>query len=960
MKRSRSLVLFLIGTLFLGGMSGCGTLLRSTVDPAVRHAFPPVSIDDQQRVAIKEASEALRLVKEPGLLLNVGAEDISKSFSNLIQHLNTSEMVVKSAAVRPSKQSFTFLAEIQGNLIEQGIEFDATVEGAAVAYLDVSRNAIVRPVLKSARLTRLRLEKIQFASRPVADAINAALKRYIDNVNGAIPKLEYKIVPKEVGLSTQPVNISIGGGRNITLPGVNLGAMAVLIDNAGLHLLADIELRPPLIAARDITTEFDTYHNNFWELARSVYGGVNVDQSGLYFSDEALKRVLVNGFPPLPIGDLQTLALTDLQQSISNARVIAMGAYLSPDIIRREVKTIVDTALTRQSNKEMFFSPVAVRLDQQSILIDVPVAGTVTDPKDPKGSQFRYFATASLVGVLGQRKGGLYYRLVMAGLTLDRVEHLASSVDPKPFLVTLNRLLDQLVPYINSVTNETPIQVPLPALSPINISSESVHVVPSQLSIPPLTPLIIYPRLDERGLRLLIAEAEGEINSSLLSEDRISGFTKTMDQMIATSFNTQNRLLFAFTTPPIPPDPTATDRAFNELWDRSGFATVNSEAVASGAVSLSWLTGKIGAILTHNQISLTAGFDERITAPSIPLEPFPKLSSRCSVDPPYPRRSCERNSCSRNSCSWDCRRCVNWGLGTACADDLFCLAGQAACNLREEGLIVACNAREETAVATCNAEEEVKVGADNIKRNLQASVCDLTEELVKGINGLTNLGDIGGDAHIVASIKVDSPALNYDSTNNSLILKANSRMEANASGNIDYTAKGLGHVLICPFSGQIGYNVNAVASLDSGNLDAAIAPVKTNKIDTLLLEIKFDDLRVRGKFDPAPLEALLVQNPQIQVLCSPVAVGIVDTAAILGKISAFTPADFIGAITQAIPNLSEDSKSTIEAITKGTIDKTIKMPAFRLDFPSVPVSFGASKYMLLPRWDRGSISLTAQ
>jgi hypothetical protein len=934
-------------------LTGCGTFLKLSIDPIVNANFPPVDITSERNAAVATAAIALQQVKNPALLLTADAQSVKEQLFANLQNLNSGEIAVRATSISLGQQSIVFGATVDGRLQASGIQFQAQITGESIIALKANGAGYVRPVFTSARLSKVHLDQFSFAAGPTAKLINAALKRYLDNINGALPEFVFQIEPDDVGLSTSPSEIDLPGGRKIKIPAVALGSTALLIDSDGIHAIAEITVSPLVALASAPNQPYDSYRQDFVHRAEPVFGSDSLKKSGIFLSDEVLKAILVDGLPPAPLSDLQRLALSDLNQWIGSARTIAGGLYFGNDILEKYVETISSGPLGKFSSKELQIGALRARLDEQSILIEAPISGEIS-------GNIAYKAKLTIAAVLAPKMGGgLEVRPALASLVLDRVEHLGKKVDPLGFVASINRLLDQLVPYLNSALADHPIKVELPTLEEFQIpQTANIAITPSTLRDPASKPLVVLPRIRADQARFLIVEAEGILGSTEAGfQARDRAFSVAVNQVITKAFDTSSRL--ALPPPlPLPPNSAPVDASYDALWSRAGLGTVNSVDLG-GAVSLPWLSGKLGRLLSENSVVVTATSESSVTMPSAPLSKPPLLSVSCDIGDSCTRGSCNRGTCARtDSCNWDCQRCVNVGLGNWCTDEPICLAGRLACNTREEAKVAACNISEEAKVGVCNAAEETKLAACNIERNLKLAQCNLTNEIINGINGLANLGDLGGSSRVTTSARVSNLAATYDLNSASLIFTANANLSVQASGDLNYTPKGIGSLLICPIGGQVSYTVNGnfggggqplVARLRPRGVSAGLSPAQ--------IEFSLDPVRIQGKISPPPIEAILVQNPQIQVTCSPVLTGPLNSIAVLGKISAFTPIDIVKAIEDQLPSLPAEARAVIDVATKGTVDQQIAIPPIFFSLGRMSLLLGEVEVILTPQWSQGSLIL---
>jgi hypothetical protein len=192
-----------------------------------------------------------------------------------------------------------------------------------------------------------------------------------------------------------------------------------------------------------------------------------------------------------------------------------------------------------------------------------------------------------------------------------------------------------------------------------------------------------------------------------------------------------------------------------------------------------------------------------------------------------------------------------------------------------------------------------------------------------------------------------------------LVLKAVGRADVAASGDIGWVPHGVVGTLFTCVAGTAPFNVSGSAVVDSSAIRATLAAAPSENAGALRLNVTFDDVRLVGTMREPPILALLVQNPAMQVTCSPAVSGTVDLLALLGAISKYTPLDVAGALL-SITQVPAQTRSDIELLAAGKLDRTVAVPSIHLDVAPVTTKFGDSSYVLVPSWKDGSIVLTAR
>jgi len=485
---------------------------------------------------------------------------------------------------------------------------------------------------------------------------------------------------------------------------------------------------------------------------------------------------------------------------------------------------------------------------------------------------------------------------------------------------------------------QKPIELPLPDLKPIAMSNEAVTIEPAELVPAKPGPLLLLPRLSPLGLKVMVIEAS-ELPSSLFRYDLTlpyafidaaikpdvpnipatalvnGGWSQPVKEPDRSAEQEAPKALVEVSTP------EQVEDAFRQRWESAlpPYAEPGpGRPEIQGAVSIRWVFSLINRTLKNNNLSIRAEFDSgKIPYDTGEIKLLNELVAKCVTDVECSRDSCPLdNNCSRDRCSYGCQRCA---LGM-CTDDPFCKASEVACNAREETKLGICNAAAETRRGLCNTEQETKLAACNVRREAERFGCNIVNEAISAINKLNSIGAVSGDAQIHARALVTEPSLSYDPATGTMQLSLIPSVQLTAQGDVHFQPYDIGHVLVCPAPGTVPFNFSGNLMGHPTNIVAHLIEQPSNSIGNLELGVSFDPVTITGQLSPGPLEALLVQNPQIFITCNPVLTGALGSATVIGKVSAFGPADILGAIEKAIPDNQEEGFSMVSAITSGKID----------------------------------------
>jgi hypothetical protein len=407
--------------------------------------------------------------------------------------------------------------------------------------------------------------------------------------------------------------------------------------------------------------------------------------------------------------------------------------------------------------------------------------------------------------------------------------------------------------------------------------------------------------------------------------------------------------------PQSPVTPEEVDIAFNSLWTSALPKFAYQSNVNIGAVlSLPWAVSMVNQTLVDNRMTITASIDsDDAEFESGHLRVAGWLQPNCTVNLTCERKSCSRTPgvCKRSPCDWDCRRCA-WG---ACIDDPICKTGEAACNLREEASLAACNAAEEAKVAACNVAEEAKLAACNIERETQVLGCNIVNETIRAIRELDSIGSFSGKTRAKGTASLVNPEIRYNSATRTAQLSISAEAQVKADGRLSFTPADIGHILVCPVQGAVDFRMNGEVPQSRQTIEAKLVASDADSEGKLPLDLKFKPITVSGQLTPAPVDALLGQNPHLFILCNPIA-GVVGSIGNLGKISAYASLDILRAIERAIPGNQDDQYRALKIFTAGKVEETVQIPSIRVSIPVMKAHIADSVVNLKPEWTDGHIT----
>lgn len=940
-------------------LSGCSGWLESKVKGLVDHAFPPVDYATAQKAAVTRSFAELNRVKTPGVLLNVPTDILTALFTAKLKTLDTGAIKIHSATLIPAAQGLRITADISGTIDKPKGAFKAKLDGWVTVSL-AEHVLSVQPGLKSATLTQLELEDAGWSAAPAGQAINAALRRYIDNVNSQLKPQTFHIDPSGAGLSDKPIPIALPDGSKYELPAVRLGPTALLVSKQGIHVLADLKTQA-IAAAKPAPCSIDSvdcYQNAFRAKADLVKPGLATGKPGLFIADALVASVLTPAFPPVEFSNLQMEATNSMLTALATGGPVAMGFNIAGP---RLVQIITDAATAAAADfKGPKFGKPTITLSEQSIVLDVPVAGVV------EGARLAYSGRVRAAGIIAATADALYYRVSLIGLQLDSVEHTAGRIDAQEFVESMNTLVAQLLPHLNQAMDKRPIKIALPVLKPVPLAAAGVKFSPAALSIPAPSGVQLIPRIDSKGLRVLViasvyapsnftAASDVTLQQALLGLPRPLNLTGLSGLFLSVPIVKDSSPAkaaapvapAAATTGGRPPSELVSKR-FDERWATALPAMaewVQGSPDFRAAVSAGWVVGSVSNILEFNQMSIEANFDSKpVHYDTGKLRLAGGLKANCSAPRTCSRASCPLGSCSRDSCSWNC--------GSL---NLVCKAGEAACNAREESKLGTCSVNANKNQLLCNSAEESKLGACNVLRETEVGLCNIANETVLAIQKIDGVGTANGDTRAKAVIRVRHPLLHFDRPTSTVSLEMDISAHMDFTGDLNFTPYDIGHILVCPVKGKVGMSIHGTLPSTRMRIATTIRNVEGSGEGAPQLQFAFAPIPVRGKLMPAPVDALIQQNPQIFVTCSPVVTGVLAAAGGLGAVQAFGPGDIIGAIEKAIPDNQEKASKMVKAMIVGNIDMDVDIPAMQVAIPVIEANIPGSKVVLKGHWQDGAL-----
>jgi hypothetical protein len=377
--------------------------------------------------------------------------------------------------------------------------------------------------------------------------------------------------------------------------------------------------------------------------------------------------------------------------------------------------------------------------------------------------------------------------------------------------------------------------------------------------------------------------------------------------------------------------------AFLDLWKGLGVPITDTVTVGLSAHRLADYINQTWA--SAPDIHADYAFDTGSTPmESTPISLYDKPDLSCKLDPrACARRTCPKDStcrvdsCTRRTCDLDCGRdpgqcdqdCSTEICGrnpfsgkkvcTPGPQDLTCVLEKAACNTAAE-LHLDCRARElgcnsdadadylacqtkeqagyEACIAknkACNVDAEADYATCQTASASEKALCDFGREFNDWAG---DLGKISGTARAKGSASMTVNQLSVSDDLREASFQSSIAGDFDVNGTLDFVPYDIGNFVVCPWSGTADFASKVHLPEQSPAIRADIAIEKGDEAGSSIeLVTKFDEVTVEAKLEPTPAEAVLGQNPQIAIICSPVLTGVLAQGSAIGGLIGLTSDD---------------------------------------------------------------------
>ncbi|NEO05778.1 hypothetical protein [Moorena sp. SIO3I8] len=995
MINKKNIIAISIFILIVIGILISQPILSKLAQSAINKNWPPVSFQERQIESIKISSKSLSKITDPSFLVTLDQNEVEVYLQKELQRLQAENKFSFTLENKPTiifdNQSINIDTIINGSIKDKNVSFKGHLQGLISLYIRET-DVILSPAFESIEMEIINVSKLILNPSKIAESINLLLKQYIDNINGQIEPIKYKIPIKPLGTPDQPgesINIQIGSGddeKELALPPVILTATAILVDRFGLHIMGqlDTEVVSSPEGDRVVNEDFNVYSDSFYEKGIIAFKEEreSLQKTGIKISGSFLNRLL---YPVIPKVSYEQRRLQAIKQSIEEFNELKgpdFSVFLSQDKIREELDKEINIRVQDLNQKGLAkVGKVNIVLGNQEILAEAPVSGIVSQIN--LGFQgivkaASAFSTQSTEENLGVLISPSIQEFVINEITYQPEDITSVFIPTLPS--TLNAVLSEITNNFNSL------------IEPIVLSTEQPKIGDKNGEIDFAKATEDLEGLEFSNPKFKFSKLYSDANSILISESGI---------FLQADLNAPN-LPERPSLPPlsIPEDTESATKAYKRYSQRfmelhnTTFGSIEDDVIAQAAMSVQRFSSYFNSIWKINspQIKYLVDYgpesfsDKKISLiekPSYSCNPTRDCSRKsCTRNPCKKENSCSRKSCeiSSGKCDFDCRSCRTIKVGgyrrRTCVPDIACEARKLRCNANEETKVGECKARENLKYGECEARENLKYGECEARENLKYGECETREklklldcnrlkeqerlacnagrELQNGLSSIGDIGKIGGKAKANGIITSDLSSLELSEDAKNIKFRPNLSGNIDVSGQMKFTPFDIGNILVCPVKGAANFSTKVSLPTQtpsiSANLKLATEEQKDDDENTLDLAINISEFTLNAKLNPPPATALLQENPHMLVLCNPVlgvpAVGL----SILGEAKALKGDDLIRALggNKLSGLFAGDYKYKLDEISIPTV------------IPPIDFEISDDSFLAIPSWTEKGIVYTVK
>ena len=324
-------------------------------------------------------------------------------------------------------------------------------------------------------------------------------------------------------------------------------------------------------------------------------------------------------------------------------------------------------------------------------------------------------------------------------------------------------------------------------------------------------------------------------------------------------------------------------------------------------------------VLSTPQVHIVGAISvpHQVVHKDINLAPAPSLNCRgnaggCDID----------QDCSLDPCSWNCG---GWGPGR-----LGCEADKKRCQAQAAINRIGCEADKSRRKGQCEAQKAMEIAGCELNQGW------LNDWGGKKVGHVDISADISGEADVLLRHLEVPPDLTG--------VRANLAFSGKAivDADVTFVPAGIGNLAcIAKWSGHV--HASAVYQDQNLDLSGSIALEDSTPDRPASMTIRTPKRTVRLQVIPPPFQALVSQNPDLIVVCTPAVVGELTRATINGILGELAPSEFSGQYDYDI----------------GPIGRVIEFKPIEVSLPE-SIANGAAKLQLSPAWQNDAIGFVFQ
>ena len=882
----------------------------------INDSWPPISENEQQIASINESIKGLHGINNPSIALVLKEKDITPLLVASISAANLKAPAkIENLSVNFSNQQILFNGDVTGHWNEKGVRASGYIHGAMSLSFDNS-TLILRPRLNRVQLNNIEVDGWWWLPSGISELVNPLINSFISNINGNLKPIEFSVLSEDILGPSSQVTI---GSKIIAIPEISLLSSSALVTRSDFIALFEFEDANTTLDINNspIATNFKDFKKLFLEKSQPLLSPPFL--SGIKVSETFTHTVF---------GEITQSKTRDQRRTTAaNKTINALSQIKGPDgfvfIPFSDIQASVNSSLKPMLDKyakenNLVFSVQNLALRDQEIITRIETDYIIPEPYE--GSTTIRF-TISIIPFIEDSEIVLQPSIV--DVSISKLKFSANKLDVSTVIPALDSILKGLTTGISEALPSIHIKIDpydLPSIDLMKASS-SVPGLSLEPNILPQVRLMFGKtavRLSEKGLELLF-----DIESPFLPERHTPNFIA--------SFNNK----------------VGIESQFSELRAKK----FNISTVDNMTAAISWK--RIAELINgfwNSQGGIRAIYQldtgvQKISSTQIELVERPNYS--CKRDRKCSFESCA-NDCVRKGCNTDCTRriyvpCPTWSKPLRqCPkswDDPGCLAGKVACNVKADAQYGKCQ-------LDCNTKANLKKADCDRLAEMEVLGCNLGREIQRFLAEVGGIGRIGGEVRAIGVVRTDRQAIKLSQDKPSAIFSPRLNAQLKIDGSLQFTPYDIGHLLVCPAKGKAKFRTTALVPSQQPNIGASVVEMTNNHTDgSLDLKLDISPFKLSAKLLPAPVDAILRDNPHLFVVCNPVLSAAVSGLSIVGKAHALDGDDLIKSV------LGTD----MAGIFTGDFEHELEGFSLPIKFPPIKLETSGTKFMLIPSMTSSTI-----